>query len=426
MARKTSNLRRRGHSWIVYFRVDGRQVFKSFADRDYGGERPAKEAAALFLAQSQAERARGSFRIAPIRRFGEFAGEWLDTHPNLRPRTRQLYQQRIRDHLDPVLANLKLGEITAADVRRVKERCAAAGLSGWTQRGVLALLSGIMRYALEQQLIAANPVQALSKRDRPKARDGGRGRKRILTSDELGAVLAHSGRYRPMFAVAAYCGLRLSEVLGLVWDDVDFDAATIHARAQLSIPNEHDRTPPHRVALKSDSDEGCERSVFIHDDLVRLLKEHRGDRIPRRDDFVFTTAAGTPFGQRNVGRAFDVALAAAGIEWTTTCSACGWSVHGPAAAAGPAKVKHLEKAHAGIDHTHWKWAQDDKPTFHSLRHTFASAVIAGGADHGHVARLLGHTDPAFTYRVYVHEFDKARRHAESKAALGHAYAGVLT
>ena len=61
----------------------------------------------------------------------------------------------------------------------------------------------------------------------------------------------------------------------------------------------------------------------------------------------------------------------------------------------------------------------------SLRHGFASAVIAGGADQGHVARLLGHTDPAFTYKVYVHEFDKVANQAQSKLALGTAYQGVL-
>jgi len=423
MARKRTNLGRRGSSWIVYFRVDGRQVFKSFADRDYGGTPQAKDAAKLYLAQAHAELARGTFRVAPVRRFDEFAGEWLTTHPSLDPRTRELYAQRIRDYLEPVLGTLKVGEIEPRDVRRVKERAAAAGVSGWTQRGVLNLLSGIMRYALEQEppLIASNPVAALPKRDRPKTREGGRGRKRILTTDELRPVLAKAGRFRTLFAVGAFAGLRLSEVLGLVWDDVDFDAGTIHVRAQLSVPNRFDPTPPHRVDLKSDSDEGCERSVFLADDLARLLREHRGDRIVRRDSFVFTTGAGTPFTQRNTGRAFDDALERAAVEWTTRCP-CGWKVSGPATEARAAKAAHLEAEHDGED---VKWSTDDKPTFHSLRHAFASAVIAHGADQGHVARLLGHTDPSFTYRVYVHEFDKARRHAESKAALGAAYAGVL-
>jgi len=422
MARKTSNLRRRGHSWIVYFRVDGRQVFKSFADRDYGGERPAKEAAALFLAQSQVEKARGTFRVAEVRRFDDFAGEWLRSHPGLKPRTRELYEQRIRDYLVPALGRLKVGEIDANDVRRVKERVAAAGMSGSTQGSVLTLLSSIMRYAIEQGLIHANPVAALPKRDRPKVREGGRGPKRILTSDELRQLLASAGRFRVLFTVAAFAGLRLSEVLGLVWDDVDFEAGTIYVRAQLSVPGKFDRTPPHRVELKSDSDEGCERIVFLADDLARLLREHRGDRIVRRDAFIFTTSAGTPFTQRNVGRAFDQTLERAGFEWTTICSCKGLKFTGPAAAARDAQQAHTETAHAGEAAA---WSTENKPTFHSLRHTFASAVIAGGADQGHVARLLGHTDPAFTYRVYVHEFDKVRRHEESKAALGMAYAGVL-
>jgi hypothetical protein len=76
----------------------------------------------------------GTFRVAAVRRFDE---EWLRTHTSIRPRTRELYHQRNRDHLTPVLGQLKLGEITASHVLRVKQRCEAAGLSAWTQRGVL-------------------------------------------------------------------------------------------------------------------------------------------------------------------------------------------------------------------------------------------------------------------------------------------------
>ena len=74
----------------------------------------------------------------------------------------------------------------------------------------------------------------------------------------------------------------------------------------------------------------------------------------------------------------------------------------------------------------------DKPTFHGLRHSFASALIAGDPLHGipganpdHLARMIGHANSAFTARVYGHEFDAQKRQAESKAALAAAYAGVL-
>jgi len=380
------NLRRRGSSWCAVFRANGRQVWKSFADCDFGGEKGAFDAADLWLHQAQADKRRGQFRPPAQTRFADFADEWLRSHPGIDPRTRELYEQRIRDYLTPVLGDLKLSDIDGRDVARVLERARRTGRSGWTQKGILSLLSGIMRYALEQRLIAFNPVTTLPKRDRPRTREGGRGPKRILEAAELRSLLEASGSFRVLFAVSAYAGLRLSETLGLVWEDIDFERGTIHVWKQLSRPNRFDSTPPHRIDLKSDSDEGCERFVFLHDDVARLLGEHWGTRISRPDEFVFQTRNGTPYGQRNVSRAFDEAVVRAGIRWTT---------------------------------------KDDKPTFHSLRHGFASAIIAGGADQGHVARLLGHTDPAFTSKVYVHEFDAARRQAESKAALDVAYGGIL-
>ena len=96
--------------------------------------------------------------------------------------------------------------------------------------------------------------------------------------------VAPEGAPRPLFAVAAYGGLRLSEILALTWGDVDFENERMHVHKQLSRPNRYDPAPPRRVELKSDSDEGCERYVFLHDDLAKILREHRGDRIPQEDD----------------------------------------------------------------------------------------------------------------------------------------------
>jgi integrase len=56
----------------------------------------------------------------------------------------------------------------------------------------------------------------------------------------------------------------------------------------------------------------------------------------------------------------------------------------------------------------------DHLTPHKLRHTFASLLVALGVDPWSVMDQLGHTDPAFTLRVYRHGM---RRDEESKAAL---------
>jgi integrase len=48
------------------------------------------------------------------------------------------------------------------------------------------------------------------------------------------------------------------------------------------------------------------------------------------------------------------------------------------------------------------------PTFHSLRHSHASRLIAAGWDIEEVSARLGHSNVATTQREYVHEFDAAR------------------
>jgi integrase len=55
----------------------------------------------------------------------------------------------------------------------------------------------------------------------------------------------------------------------------------------------------------------------------------------------------------------------------------------------------------------------DQVTFHALRHTFASILIAQGRDAAFVADQLGHEDPAFTWRTYIHLFRAAQ---QAKAA----------
>ena len=61
------------------------------------------------------------------------------------------------------------------------------------------------------------------------------------------------------------------------------------------------------------------------------------------------------------------------------------------------------------------------PTFHSLRHTHASALIAQGWDIEEVSARLGHADTAITQKIYVHAFDHARRSEDRRRRLGELY-----
>ena len=63
------------------------------------------------------------------------------------------------------------------------------------------------------------------------------------------------------------------------------------------------------------------------------------------------------------------------------------------------------------------------PTFHALRHTHASRLIAAGWDVAEVSARLGHTNVATTLRIYTHEFDAARRSDDRRNRLAALYGG---
>ena len=62
----------------------------------------------------------------------------------------------------------------------------------------------------------------------------------------------------------------------------------------------------------------------------------------------------------------------------------------------------------GIVHLH---GLPEYLNIHSLRHTNASLLIAGGADVATVAGLLGHSQPSTTLDIYTHAFDKNKKAA---------------
>src|SRR5437016_2124313 len=104
MGRRT-NIRKRGNRWCVYFRVNGRQTWRSFGTRDE---------AELYLAQSKVKVKQGAFRQPTKIRFADLAVEWLRDYAkgNVRERTYETYEAALRNHLIPHFGDLLLSQIT--------------------------------------------------------------------------------------------------------------------------------------------------------------------------------------------------------------------------------------------------------------------------------------------------------------------------
>lgn len=248
------------------------------------------------------------------------------------------------------------------------------GLAGWTIRGVLTCLSSMYAWAVRRGKVPQNPVGQLERRERPAA--GGRD-KRILFRDEIGKLLAAAPKpYRVLLATGVFSGLRLMELLGLRWCDIDREHGELHVRHQLSRKGELQR-------LKTNAGK---RDVVLMPELAAMLRRHElASAHSKPDDFVFCSTLGRPLHHRNVQRrGMDKAVERAKLD----------------------KGKH-------------------DPTMHDLRHSFASLLIAQGLDVVFVSRQLGHANPATTLRVYASEFDRVRSAEAARSALSAQFGSLL-
>jgi integrase len=346
----------RGRSYeVTYLDSDGKRRWRTI-----DGNLVDAEAA---LGELQGKLRRGE-PVRPHRmRFDELAELWF-AQLTVSERTRELYESNMRLHIRPRFGHRRLQEITVDDVAGLIAELQAAGLAGWTIRNQLTVLSGFFTWASSPRrgYMPANPVRQLERGERPKVR---RGSGRTLQPAEITALLesATTYRYAVLLGTALFSGLRLMELLGLRWMDVDLDEGELRVRQQLSRKGG-------LVPLKSES---AAREVRLRPELVHVLREWKlASRFKRPEDHVFCTETGGPLGWRNVERrAMDAAFAAA------------------------VQAKRLP-------------AGRRKPVMHDCRHTFGSMLIREGHDVYSVKREMGHANASTTLDVYASEFDKAR------------------
>jgi integrase len=295
-------------------------------------------------------------------------------------RTLDLYRQRYRTHLAKPLGSRRVQEIQAKHLSDLLSTLRSRGLSSWTTRGILTLAGSILNHGVTRGYRADNPINRLSKTEKPKAKN--KTKARVLDVDQIAALISHTiPTYRPLIIAAVYTGMRQSELLGLRWQDIDFDKGKIRVRHQLSRAKK--RAPAKLLPLKSDAGE---RDLDLTADLANVLRAHKlASSYSKDDEFVFATLTGQPIYYRN------------------------------------ASARGLQKAadRAGLN-------REDLPklSFHDLRHTAITHLIRAGADVAQVQRFAGHAKPSITLDIYVGEFE-ARKSNDIGERLSAAFAGIL-
>jgi integrase len=138
-----------------------------------------------------------------------------------RPRTLELHRQEAEHHILPVIGSIRVAQLDAKDVQRVVDRMVARGYSPKTIQNVVNTLSAVLRHAMREEAVTRNVagLAVLPRIVRPKLPS--------LTTDQVHAFLeATRGEpLWPVWVLAATMGLRVSEVLGLLWRDVGKEEA---------------------------------------------------------------------------------------------------------------------------------------------------------------------------------------------------------
>lgn len=298
-----------------------------------------------------------------------FASQWLESvKHSVRPKTWASYETHLRVSILPAIGQLRLNRLRVVELQELANQLSESHKPR-SVRAYFAVLGNMLEQAVRQQVIVSNPARLVRLPRVPHEKTV------VITPDEAKRFLSESRGHRleALFILGITTGARISELLGLTWQQVDLEQAEVSVRRTLQ---RVDGT----LVLVEPKNVGSSRRVALSGGAVAALKQHRVRQMkealasPYWDnslDLVFTSNIGTPLDYNEVRKQ----------QLVPVLRRCGL-----------------------IDRV-WK--------FHQLRHVAASLALAAGMPVTAVADMLGHSTPATTLNVYAHAVPNAQREVAS-------------
>lgn len=321
--------------------------------------------------EAQGTRKAGERRPASKVEFESYFTEWIDSYAGRTARgfsetTRPEYRRPIEVHAIPRWRGWKLAEVEPADVRDLFGSMRRDGATTSQIKKLRAALSAMCATAVDDGLLRSNPCQGVRV---PVGQGSDRlddERAKALKRQELSLLLtALPEGWRLFFEFLAATGLRIGEAVGLTWENLALgDRPQVRVREQVYRGK--------RRKLKSGAGR---RDVPLSSGLAARLLVHRRDAYKGPSAPVFPSRTDTPLSPSNVHR------------------------------------RILEPAAISAGFSEEVVSRTGKPrtrstvSFHVFRHTCASLLFEEGRNVKQVADWLGHADPGFTLRTYVHLLD---------------------
>lgn len=289
----------------------------------------------------------------------EFISDWLETVRSNRSRTTaDLYQRTVLKEVIPLLGHFKLTDLRPGLIQRFYDHKIKEGQSRHAVRTAHKVLSVCLNHAAKLGMIARNPCNGTSppryKKQEMKFYD--ENQVQVL----LNAALAIGDQYQPVYYLAIHTGMRQAELLGLKWEDIDWERNTLQVKRQCL------RYKGGGYEFAKPKSKSGNRTIILGKQTLEVLKtqrkrvnemKHKASEEWEDLDLVFPTRVGTPILHSNLRRGFRKLLDESGLP---------------------------------------------KIRFHDLRHTAASLMLNYGIPILIVSRRLGHAKPSITLDVYGH------------------------
>ena len=160
--------------------------------------------------------------------------EWVKLKRGLKDNTFSGYKYTYKQFVKQDFGHMKIAELKRSDIRGFYNMLAEErGLKLATIDCVHTVLHQVLDLAVEDEYLRYNPSDNALK-ELKKARNTDTEKRRALTVDEQNVFeeyLSHEGskyyRWNPIFEVMLWTGMRVGEITGLRWCDIDLDEETI-------------------------------------------------------------------------------------------------------------------------------------------------------------------------------------------------------
>ena len=301
--------------------------------------------------------------------------EWLTTYalPTVKQSTYISYESYVRLHLEPELGNNKLSALTVEQIQRFFNQ-KKQNLSPKSLRNIYNMLHNCLGQAITNGYLIRNPLQGV------KLPQANKKEISILTLAEQKALhmAAHGSQTLATFGIifTLSTGIRLGELLGLQWGDVDDNSHTIRIRRTVGRLQKIDESgklisktaggPTTEIVTRSPKSATAQRTIPLFPQVWNDLMTYRDKQqkmlqtqgiMLSATTPMFSTPAGLVYEPRTYEDLFKRTLKAAGIS---------------------------------------------NINFHALRHTFATRALEAGMDIKVLSSILGHAQASTTLNLYAH------------------------